>query len=211
MLWIHGSNAARFEQGVREIAGVVKIRGRDGPKANIFKLVRDWLRSAKSGRWLLVLDNVDDASFLLEPGHSNQRTQESGNTSDTLFRYLLVYDQGSILITTRSEDAARKLVEHPDMISVGTMKGGDAVRLLEKKLGDRMDVTGVLDLGTELENMPLALTQAAAYLRQMGGRCSVAKYIDKLRNSDKSKKSILDKDAGDLRRDREARNSIFLI
>ena len=68
----------------------------------------------------------------------------------------------------------------------------------------------VLELATELENMPLALTQAAAYLRQMGGRCSIRKYIDKLRKSDKSKKSILDEDAGELRRDREARNSIFL-
>ena len=74
---------------------------------------------------------------------------------------------------TRSEDAARKLVEHSDMISVGTMKDGDALGLSVKKLGDRMDMMDAPDLATELENMPLALTQAAAYLRQMGGRCSV--------------------------------------
>ena len=211
MLWIHGSSAARFEQGVREIAGLVKIRGRNDPKANIFQLVRGWLRGAKSGRWILVLDNVDDAGFLLlEPGHSNQGTQERRNGSDTLFEHLPVCDHGSILITTRSEDAARKLVEHSDMISVGTMKDGDALRLLEKKLGDRIDMTAAPDLATELENMPLALTQAAAYLKQMGGRCSVRKYLEKLRKSDRSKTSILDEDAGDLRRDREARNSIFL-
>jgi hypothetical protein len=128
VLWIHASNAARFEQGVREIASLAKIRGRDDPKANIFELVRDWLRSAKSGRWILVLDNVDDASFLLEPGHGNQGTQGSRSTSDTLFRYRPVCDRGSILITTRSEAAARKLVEHSDMINVGTMKDGDALR-----------------------------------------------------------------------------------
>ncbi|KAK5110700.1 hypothetical protein LTR85_000743 [Meristemomyces frigidus] len=58
--------------------------------------------------------------------------------------------------------------------------------------------------------MPLALTQAAAYLRQMGGRCSVRQYLERLRKSDRSKNSILDEDAGDLRRDREARNAIFL-
>jgi tetratricopeptide (TPR) repeat protein len=195
---------------VREIAGLVKIRGRDDPKANIFQLVRDWLRGTKSGRWILVLDNVDDTAFLLEPGGSNRGAQGRSNGSDALFGYLPVCDQGSILITTRSEDAARKLVEHSDMIRVGAMKDEDALRLLEKKLGDRVDIEDAPDLARELENMPLALTQAAAYLMQMGGRCSVRKYLDKLRKSDKSKTSILDEDAGDLRRDLESRNSIFL-
>ena len=204
MLWIHASSAARFEQGVREIAGLAKIRGRDDPKANIFQLVRDWLRGVKSGRWVLVLDNLDDATFLLEP------YRQDSSTYSTLFEYLPVCDHGSILITTRSADAARKLVQHSDMISVGVIKDGDAVRLLEKKFGDRMDMTDVLELATELENMPLALTQAAAYLRQMGGRCSVQRYLERLRKSDESKNSILNKDAGDLWRDRAARNSVFL-
>jgi hypothetical protein len=96
------------------------------------------------------------------------------------------------------------------MIGVGTMKDGDALRLLEKKLGDCIDMTDAPELTRELENMPLALTQAAAYLRQMGGRCSMRKYLDKWWKRDISKKSILDEDAGDLRRDRDARNSIFL-
>ena len=210
MLWIHASSAARFEQGMREIADLVGIRGRDDPKANIFKLVRDWLRSAKSGRWTLILDNVDDASFLIDTRQGNRGTQESSGTSDTLFGFLPACDHGSILITTRSEDAARRLVEHSDMISVGAMSNSDALKLLKRKLGDGADRMDIADLARELENMPLALTQAAAYLGQMGGRCSVRKYMDKLQKSDKSKKSILDEDAGDLRRDREARNAIFL-
>ncbi|KAK5110698.1 hypothetical protein LTR85_000741 [Meristemomyces frigidus] len=118
VLWIHASSAARFEQGVREIAGLVKIRGRDDPKANIFGLVRDWLRGGKSGKWILVLDNVDDASFLLGPGYDNQGAQEGSKGSNTLFGYLPVCDHGSILITTWSEDAAQKLVERSDMIII---------------------------------------------------------------------------------------------
>ena len=210
MLWIHASTAARFERGVREIAGLAKIRGRNDPKANILELVRNWLRGTKSGKWILVFDNIDDASLLLEPDHSNRGAQESSNTSYTLFGHLPLCEHGSILITTRSEDAAWKLVEHSDMISVGAMKNNDALRLLEKKLGDHVDTTDILELATELENIPLALSQAAANLRQMGGRCLVQQYIKRLWKSDKSKKSILDEDAGDLRRDREARNSIFL-
>lgn len=48
VLWMHASSAARFEQGVREIADLVKIRGRDDPKANVLELFRDWLRGTKS-------------------------------------------------------------------------------------------------------------------------------------------------------------------
>ncbi|KAK5110033.1 hypothetical protein LTR85_001791 [Meristemomyces frigidus] len=156
-----------------------------------------------SGKWILVLDNVDDASFLLESGYDNQGTKEGSKGSTTLFGYLPVYDHGSILITTRSEDAAQKLVERADMIIVGATKDEDALRLLDKKLGDQADLSDAPDLAKELENMPLALTQAAEYLRQMGGRCST-------RKSDRSKKSILDEDADDLRRNGEARNASFL-
>jgi hypothetical protein len=65
VFWVHASNAARFEQSYRDIAGCVKIAGRQDPQANIFELVHNWLRDCKQ-RWLLVLDNVDDARFLLD-------------------------------------------------------------------------------------------------------------------------------------------------
>ncbi|OCK97191.1 uncharacterized protein K441DRAFT_470289, partial [Cenococcum geophilum 1.58] len=64
VFWVHASNAARLEQGFRDIADLVKLAGRTDPQANVFKLARDWLRDEKNGRWLLVLDNADDAVVL---------------------------------------------------------------------------------------------------------------------------------------------------
>uniref|UniRef100_A0A093Y283 O-acetylhomoserine (Thiol)-lyase n=1 Tax=Talaromyces marneffei PM1 TaxID=1077442 RepID=A0A093Y283_TALMA len=64
IFWVHASNAARFEQSYRELADDVKLFGRRDPKANIFKLVHDWLRDSTNGKWILILDNVDDAHFL---------------------------------------------------------------------------------------------------------------------------------------------------
>ena len=46
---MYASNAARFEQSYREIADQVEIPGRSDPKANIFKLVYNWLRDEKKG------------------------------------------------------------------------------------------------------------------------------------------------------------------
>ena len=43
MLWVHASNAARFEQSFRDIADRAKIARRRDPQANIFKLVHNWL------------------------------------------------------------------------------------------------------------------------------------------------------------------------
>ncbi|KAH8805208.1 hypothetical protein F5884DRAFT_859817 [Xylogone sp. PMI_703] len=65
VFWIHASNAARFEQSFRDIAECAEIYGRQNPKANIFQLVHHWLHDNKR-EWMLILDNVDDVSFLVE-------------------------------------------------------------------------------------------------------------------------------------------------
>ncbi|RMZ66340.1 Kinesin light chain [Pyrenophora seminiperda CCB06] len=65
VLWVNAGSAARFEQSYRDIADRIKISGRRDPKANIFKLVHDWLCNSKDW-WLLVLDNVNDARFVVD-------------------------------------------------------------------------------------------------------------------------------------------------
>ena len=210
MFWIYAGNVARFEQGVRDIADLASIDGREDPKANILMLVRNWLRDSSSGKWVVVIDNADNADFLVEPVGARQEAQGIGDGCVRLFDYLPVCDHGSILITTRTELAALQLVDRSDLIPVNPMNEDEALSLLEKKLGRQEDKTDVFELAATLEYMPLAITQAAAYIRQMGRRCSIRQYLQKLQKSDRSKQSILDYHAGDLRRDREARNSIML-
>jgi hypothetical protein len=64
VFWIHASNVARFKQSCEETAGRAKLPGPQDPKANIFKLLADWLNDAKTGNWVLVLDNLDEDEFL---------------------------------------------------------------------------------------------------------------------------------------------------
>ena len=78
MFWIHASNAARVEQSCRDIANCVKVPGRQNPKANIFQLVHGWLQDEGKGRWFLILDNVDDAGFLLEARSASRDGQTDG-------------------------------------------------------------------------------------------------------------------------------------
>ena len=49
MLWAHASNTARLKQSFREVADLLKIRGRRDPEADVFKLVHDLLRDKRNG------------------------------------------------------------------------------------------------------------------------------------------------------------------
>ncbi|KAL1590352.1 hypothetical protein WHR41_00923 [Cladosporium halotolerans] len=214
VLWIHSSNAARFEQSVRNNLDDLKVPGRKDPQADIFQLFRGWLQDEQKGKWLLVLDNADDADFFLrKPSQTNK-----ADSSDTTRRsgrgyldYLPSSDHGAILVTSRNEASALQIVEERNIVSVQPMKEEEAVALLANKLTDQKgDLEQLEELAHSLDYVPLALAQAAAYIKQKAPRCSVRKYVRMLNKSDKSKKSLLNLNDGNLRRDQEAKNSIIL-
>ncbi|KAF2679262.1 hypothetical protein K458DRAFT_394168 [Lentithecium fluviatile CBS 122367] len=214
VFWVHASNAARFEQGYRDIADCIRISGRLNPKANIFKLVHDWLHGSKE-LWLLVLDNVDDARFLVENQASGQGqpANDSRTASRPLRTYLPSCERGSILITTRNKEAALALVEYRDIVSVEPMDKVQAHALFEKKLGVQgvKGVNGnVAELAAALEYMLLAIVQAAAYISQRAPGCSVARYLEEFKKSERKRSSLLTHDDSQLRRDWEAKNSIIV-
>lgn len=121
MFWVHASNAARLEQGFRDIADLVKLAGRTDPQANVFKLARDRLRDEKNGRWLLVLDNADDAVVLSPPTSSGKDAP-----LHHLSAYLPPSKCGSVLVTSRTKHAASRLVEESDTIRIEPMHDAGA-------------------------------------------------------------------------------------
>ncbi|KAG8525686.1 uncharacterized protein KY384_000446 [Bacidia gigantensis] len=213
VFWVHGSNAARFEKSFRDIAEYLKIPRRREPKANIYKLVYDWLCDGKNASWLLIVDNVDDATFLLKTQRSRQEEQgfnSADGTQQPLSTYLPQSQNGRVLITTRSREAARHLVEERDMIDVRPFDQTHASDLFKRKLGELGDSQDIVKLAAILEYMPLAIVQAAAYISQRAPRCSVRQYLEDFRKSDRKKGSLLNHEAGRLRRDWEAKNSIII-
>ncbi|KAK8120307.1 hypothetical protein PG999_004427 [Apiospora kogelbergensis] len=214
VFWVHASSATRYEQSFRDIADYLKLPGRTNPQTNIFQLLYDWLRGENSGRWVLILDNVDAADFLLHnpAGHSEQR-DGADSQSQPLVSYLPNCQHGSILVTTRSKHAALTLAEERDIIAVDPMHQVEAMTLAQKKL-ERLDKQGDIEtlklLVQTLECMPLAIVQASAYISQRAPRCSVRQYLEKFAQSDRKRATLLDYEAGQLRRDGEAKNSIII-
>ena len=77
---MYASNAERIKQGYGEIAEQVKIPRRKDPQNNLFDLVTRWLRDAKKGKWLLVLDNADDDVVLSTPQATVSKLGSSDGT-----------------------------------------------------------------------------------------------------------------------------------
>lgn len=213
VFWIHAINPVRFEQSCQEIADRLKISGRKNPRNNIVKLLFDWLNDDRREDWVLILDNVDDDRFLHdspvinkdEPGVSTNK--ELGKP---ISAYISASQTGSIIVTTRSKEIASRLVEESDIITVEPMDGTHALLLFEKKLGIKTDEEEAIELTTALELMPLAIAQAAAYIKQRAPRYSVSQYLSDFQKSDRKKTSLLDYEGGHLRRDRESKNSIII-
>ena len=121
--------------------------------------MHDWLHDGKKGKWVLILDNIDDARFLLD-AHLDIQGQ-SGDSSSWASRPLREYlprsQNGSMLITSRSREVALKLVERSDIIEVEPMDKAHAVALFEKKLGKQGESQDIPELAVALEFMPLAI------------------------------------------------------
>jgi hypothetical protein len=155
---------------------------------------------------MLVLDNVDNATFLLETEH-DLTTPKSD--SQRLWGYLPYNQNGSILITSRHKPEVQKLVDDREIVSVEPMQVSDAISLLQIKLGEEPEAD-IAELAANLEYMPLAIVLAATYISRKRPLQSVKTYLQSFTKSDKKKANLLKHEVGQLRRDREAQNSIML-
>lgn len=149
------------------------------------------------------MDNLDDRAILSEPaskaGHRGTKTREA---------YIPRCRHGSVLFTSRDRNAVSGLVRDTDRYSVGAMSEEEAVTLLERRLGTRCNREAVVRLAESLSCMPLAMTQAAAYIRRRSPACSIHDYQRLLEEGPGPRALLLERQEDDPDRDRDAENSI---
>jgi tetratricopeptide (TPR) repeat protein len=154
-------------------------------------------------------------NVLSPPADSSQEilggTRSSSNLQRHLSKYLPPSRHGLVLVTSRTRPAAIQIVEENEIILVKAMDFAAAHSLVYGKLGE-VDAADddVAKLVMALDYMPLALVQAASYIQKRSPRCSVQQYLNDYQQSDASKSSLLNQEAGTLRRDEEASNSVIL-
>ena len=205
--WIHASSKARFEQSYAEIATTVQIPGVGDGKADTLRLVSKWLTNPANGPWLLIIDNADDATVLLDQSKSDTGTGPAP-AQRCLLDFLPRVQHGTVLITTRDRTCALDITGHNGTpIEVRSMSKSEAVGVLRNRLPDSTDEEAS-ELVEELEYIPLAISQASAYIKAIS-RVSLPIYLKNFRRSNEDQAPLLNKDKGDMRRERGVPNAVI--
>ncbi|KAK3340812.1 hypothetical protein B0H65DRAFT_529706 [Neurospora tetraspora] len=202
VFWVHAGTQVRVEEGLKAIADAVKLPGRRQPKADVPQLVYSWLSNERKRRWIIILDSADNVDVFFGAGSNPERRP--------LAAYLPQSPNGSLLVTTRDKDLAYRLVGgYKNIIKIGPMVQSDALLLLERKLSLLSDKDSAEELVRALEYVPLAISQAAAYIQKRSPRSSVEKYLAEFRKGESERAWLLSHDEGEFRREGGASSAIL--
>jgi tetratricopeptide (TPR) repeat protein len=196
IFWVSAISMESFEQACISVVRALRLPYAAGGEEDVKEAVQQHLSSSRAGRWLLVIDNADDANVFFG-------TKQSRGIVD----YLPKSELGVVVYTTRTPDVAERT--RGDVIKLGTMDRQDAAAFLTRSL-TRKDLlhndatkTELLD---ELTCLPLAIAQAAAYLNR--NRMSVAKYLQLLRSTEQDMVALMSKEFRDDTRYEGSANAV---
>ena len=151
-----------------------------------------------------MVDNADMADVLFEPSNGGTNTNTTAASTDhSLSEFLPLSPNGSIVITSRSREVVEGLVEYrDDILEVKPMEVEvEAVLLMKKLKKPPQDAIPeeIVYLVRQLDCMPLAITQAAAYIDKLAPRTTVSRYMEILEQDDGKRTELLLKDIRDPR------------
>ncbi|KAF5240159.1 hypothetical protein FOXYS1_15469, partial [Fusarium oxysporum] len=179
VIWMPALSMASFEQACTKMISDFGIerKGEEAPKDAFNR----FLSSEKAGKWFLIMDNADDIETLYgtaeAPGGINQ--------------FIPDCDHGYILFTTRSREVAVSVAQS-SVVKLSEMDDEDAKALLKGSLiaKDQMQNTALINkLLQELAYLPLAITQASAYMKV--NEISVKEYLSLLQKTDQDMVELL--------------------
>ena len=206
VFWIYGADPLHFERGYQEIARKARIPGWDDQKTDKLKLVQDWLQEENVTEWLMVIDNADDASMFYGTRPSDSHRIQ--NDSKSFARFIPQCPHGRVLITTRDRRLGEKLSHRQGIIQITPLSAEKSKDLLRSKISEEnWSEDDALKLVEYLSSLPLAITQAAAFISE--NSVTVSEYLETLVNDESDLKELLSEHLEDPRRDWSSENSVI--
>jgi tetratricopeptide (TPR) repeat protein len=196
IFWVPALSMESFEQACASVAKALRIPQLASREEDVKELVQQYLSSSQAGRWLLVVDNADDANIFFG-------TEQSKG----IVEYLPESETGVVVYTTRTPEVAE--LTRGDVIELGAMDREDAFTFLTKSLTRKdlfLNDATTIDLLDELTCLPLAIAQAAAYLNR--NRVSVAKYLQLLRSTEQDMVALMSREFRDDTRYKQSANAV---
>jgi tetratricopeptide (TPR) repeat protein len=192
IFWVPAVSAETFERAMGEIAKKLGIRTAADKNEDVKEDVKAYLSGPQAGKWLLIVDNADDMHVV-----------------ENLLPYLPYSAAGSVIFTTRTTAVAQQLVGS-NTIELVKLQPDEAIQLLTHALNRKeflQETSVVTDFFEELGYVPLAITQAAAYLN-INTNLSIAEYLRLIRGTDDDKAYLLSKEIRDHTRYEQSSNAI---
>ncbi|KAL4862810.1 hypothetical protein BDV12DRAFT_38799 [Aspergillus spectabilis] len=195
IFWIPCTSQEAVEQAYMAIAQVVGLQ--DVQPAEVKERVTAYLRH-QEGRWLLIFDNADDMEMWTHGSNSTLPLQD----------ILPSDDRGHVIFTTRNRELAVDLVSSC-VVHVGELDTKTGVEFLEKSLvcKDLVDDSpAMIALLEQLTFLPLAISQAVAYINKKG--ITVSDYLTLLQEQEADVLELLSKNFGDDGRYKDMQNPV---
>ncbi|PON20283.1 hypothetical protein TGAM01_v210834 [Trichoderma gamsii] len=169
IFWVHADSEATFTTDYKTIGKKLGVDKRlDG--SDLLDSVRNSIEA--QSRWVFIIDNADNLALF--------RVGRTKGTNESLSMYIPRGPQGTILWTSRDAHITGTLVGLRRGIEVPSMTRDEATTLLATARGKKSAVEeiGKNRLLEELQRLPLAVSQAGAYIRRTS--MTIKEYLDLL-------------------------------
>ncbi|KAF3406452.1 hypothetical protein DPV78_000068 [Talaromyces pinophilus] len=209
VFWVYARNRVMFMQSYYAIARLLGLlQAEEAPTTDTIKSVSEWLSNTQNGPWLMVIDSADSAE-LFSQSSSRSHSEDDQEHLLTLAQSLPSRSNGLVLLTTNNKQVALRFSGSRCMIQVETLALKDSIHLLKEKLAEETEWDDKVaeELVRNLDCLPLAITQAAAYMNEKGKNME---HYSSLVQHELHSKRALAQDYYDDRRYRETPNGIFL-
>jgi tetratricopeptide (TPR) repeat protein len=205
VFWVHADNETTFTQDFKSIARKLGLSSNlDGE--DLLMAVRYCIEA--NPPWVLILDNADNLR-LFGVGHTAQDALNTGDQASSLDRFIPRGPRGQIMWTSRDERISGGLVAARRAIKVSSMTPDEAKELFDSVGNTKISTDKAKDIAAllaELDWLPLAISQAAAYIRKT--MTTIEEYMLRLKEG-KKRWRILKQSQTDRFRRREVSNSIL--
>lgn len=153
----------------------------------------------------MILDNVDDLTLF------EAKSSETEPSTFSLNTYLPKEQSSRLLITSRDRRICERLASIPCTIDIGVPPMEDATRMMHNGISmSRLELENydkLENLATSLAFLPLAMTQAVAFICE--NNATVEEYLELCSSVEGDFEEILQQDFGDQRRDFDSSNSVY--
>ncbi|KAL3428755.1 purine and uridine phosphorylase [Aspergillus tetrazonus] len=197
VLWVPCTSHALIEQMFFRFAEILGIHG--VKPADAKEQIKTYLSSKRAGKWLLVFDNADDTEMWLA----------ANGTAPALEDLLPQSEQGHVLFTTRNRKLAMKLAPF-SIIQIPDVDRETALEIFAKALEHENlpeDTTTATALLEQLAFLPLAITQASAYIIE--NKISLSDYLALLQEQEEDAVELLSEDFRDPGRYMDVQNAVI--